>query len=167
LPSPRTKRLGTPNIKRFRGLLIRHCYDLLSCSPPFTGGFYFRAFDGSVTLPVAGYNYGGNWTIPPAGFSPAGSAASVAALVPRFYCSILPNMSPSMTPGSRIAAYIQFLRDAHLPSPKQYRLGTPDVNRFRGLLVHPCYDLLSCSPPNWRLLLPGFQWFGHPPHCRI
>ena len=88
-------------------------------------------------------------------------------VVPRFYCSTLPNMSPSMTPGSRIAAYIQFLRDAHLPSPKQYRLGTPDVNRFRGLLVHHCYDLLSCSPPNWRLLLPGFQWFGHPPHCRI
>jgi hypothetical protein len=28
-----------------------------------TGGFYFRAFDGSVTLPAAGYNYGGNWTI--------------------------------------------------------------------------------------------------------
>src|SRR5215471_10834190 len=27
------------------------------------GDFYFRAFDGSVTLPVAGYNYGGNWTI--------------------------------------------------------------------------------------------------------
>ena len=83
LPSPRTKRLGTPNIKRFRGLLIRHCYDLLSCSPPFTGGFYFRAFDGSVTLPVAGYNYGGNWKIPPAGLSPAGSAASVAAPAPR------------------------------------------------------------------------------------
>ncbi|HKD57539.1 MAG TPA: hypothetical protein VKD45_08520, partial [Hyphomicrobiaceae bacterium] len=24
---------------------------------------YFRAFNGSVTLPVAGYDYGGNWTI--------------------------------------------------------------------------------------------------------
>jgi hypothetical protein len=41
----------------------------------------------------------------------------------------------------------KFLRDAHLPSPKQYRLGTPDVSRFRGFLVHNCYDLLSCSPP--------------------
>jgi hypothetical protein len=39
---------------------------------------YIRAFDGSVTLPVAGYNGGGNWTIPPAGLPPAGSAASVA-----------------------------------------------------------------------------------------
>jgi hypothetical protein len=28
-----------------------------------TGDFYFRAFNGSVTLPVAGYHYGGNWTI--------------------------------------------------------------------------------------------------------
>jgi hypothetical protein len=28
-----------------------------------TGDFYFRAFNGLVTLPVAGYDYGGNWTI--------------------------------------------------------------------------------------------------------
>jgi len=25
------------------------------------GGFYARASDGSVTLPAAGYDYGGNW----------------------------------------------------------------------------------------------------------
>ena len=30
---------------------------------PADGGFYFRAFDGSVTLPAAGYDYGGNWAI--------------------------------------------------------------------------------------------------------
>ena len=28
-----------------------------------SGDFYFRAFNGLVTLPVAGYDYGGNWTI--------------------------------------------------------------------------------------------------------
>src|SRR5215469_4200334 len=28
---------------------------------PATQGFYFRAFDGAVTLPAAGYDYGGNW----------------------------------------------------------------------------------------------------------
>jgi hypothetical protein len=28
---------------------------------PATQGFYFRAFDGAVTLPAAGYSYGGNW----------------------------------------------------------------------------------------------------------
>jgi hypothetical protein len=27
---------------------------------PANGGFYSRAFDGSVTLSAAGYNYGGN-----------------------------------------------------------------------------------------------------------
>jgi len=30
-----------------------------------SGDFYFRAFNGLVTLPIVGYNYGGNWTIPP------------------------------------------------------------------------------------------------------
>ena len=29
---------------------------------PANGGFYFQAFDGSVTLPVAGYNYNSVWT---------------------------------------------------------------------------------------------------------
>ena len=33
----------------------------VACLP--NGDFYFRAFDGSVALPVAGYDYGGNWTI--------------------------------------------------------------------------------------------------------
>jgi hypothetical protein len=28
-----------------------------------TGDFYFRASNGLVTLPAAGYDYGGNWTI--------------------------------------------------------------------------------------------------------
>ena len=44
------------------------------------GDFYVRASNELVTLLVAGYDYGGNWTIPPAGLPPAGSAASVAAL---------------------------------------------------------------------------------------
>ena len=83
-------------------------------------------------------------------------------VVPRFYCSILPNMSPSMTPGSRIAAYIQFLHEMRLPSPTMIWLGTPNVIRFRGLRVHHCYDLLSCSPPYRRLLLPSFQQIALP-----
>jgi hypothetical protein len=33
-----------------------------ACAQP-TRTFYFRAFDGLVTLSAAGYNYGGNWTI--------------------------------------------------------------------------------------------------------
>ena len=46
-----------------------------------TGGFYFQAFDGSVTLPVAGYDYNSVWTPLLAGLPPAGMAASLAALV--------------------------------------------------------------------------------------
>ena len=77
-PSPRTKGLGTPNnpaIRFTRGTvfaatLVRCCYGLSGCWPPCTdlpglpanGGFYFQAFDGSVALPVAGYDYNSVWT---------------------------------------------------------------------------------------------------------
>src|SRR3954451_11332499 len=46
---------------------------------PATGGFYIQASDGSVTLPVAGYDYNSLWTPLLAGLSPAGMAASLAA----------------------------------------------------------------------------------------
>ena len=48
---------------------------------PANGGFYFQAFNGSVVLPVAGYDYNSDWTPLLAGLSPAGIAASLAALV--------------------------------------------------------------------------------------
>ena len=48
---------------------------------PALGDFYFQAFDGSVTLSVAGYNYNSVWTPLLAGLPPAGMAASLAALV--------------------------------------------------------------------------------------
>ena len=65
----------------------RICYGLSGCSPPVrirlehpaTGGFYFQAFNGSVALPVAGYDYNSDWTPLLAGLSPAGMAASLAA----------------------------------------------------------------------------------------
>src|SRR5215471_7060230 len=50
-------------------------------------------------------------------------------------------------PGEPLAAYIQFLHETRLPSPRTKRLGTPNIKRFRGLLIRHCYDLLSCSPP--------------------
>ena len=50
---------------------------------PATGGFYFQAFDGSVTLPAAGYDYDIDWTPMSAGLAPAGIAASFAALAHR------------------------------------------------------------------------------------
>src|SRR3954462_7159203 len=95
-PSPRSERLGTPNTPAirftrgpfFEASLVRHCYGLSGCSPPWTdltefprppGAFYIQASDGSVTLPVAGYDYNSNWTPLLAGLSPAGMAASLAA----------------------------------------------------------------------------------------
>jgi hypothetical protein len=47
---------------------------------PATGDFYFQAFDRSVTLPAAGYDYDIDWTPMSAGLAPAGMAASFAAL---------------------------------------------------------------------------------------
>ncbi len=46
---------------------------------PAFGDFYFQAFNGSVSLPVAGYDYNSDWTPLLAGLSPAGMAASLAA----------------------------------------------------------------------------------------
>jgi hypothetical protein len=46
---------------------------------PALGDLYFQAFDGSVFLPVAGYDYNSDWTPLLAGLSPAGMAASLAA----------------------------------------------------------------------------------------
>ena len=47
-----------------------------------TEGFYFQAFNGSVALNVAGYDYNSDWTPLLAGLSPAGMAASLAAPEP-------------------------------------------------------------------------------------
>src|SRR5437764_14582064 len=47
---------------------------------PASGGFYFQAFGGSVTLTAAGYDYDIDWTPMSAGLAPAGMAASFAAL---------------------------------------------------------------------------------------
>src|SRR5262249_26758568 len=65
----------------------RICYGLPSCSLPCTdqtdcsalGSVYFQASNGSVALPVAGYDYNSDWTPLLAGLSPARMAASLAA----------------------------------------------------------------------------------------
>src|ERR1019366_3780819 len=80
------QRLGTPDTP-FVASLVRFRYGLPGCSPPCTdqtgspafGDFYFQAFNGSVSLSVAGYNYNSDWTPLLAGLSPAGMAASLAA----------------------------------------------------------------------------------------
>src|SRR4051794_41956695 len=95
-PSPRSERLGTPNNpairftrgSSFEASLVRACYGLSGCPPPWTdrtkfpwptGDFYIQASDGSVALPAAGYDYNSLWTPLLAGLSPAGMAASLAA----------------------------------------------------------------------------------------
>src|ERR1700752_673136 len=103
-PSSWTKELGTPNspaIRFTRGQVFaatlgRNCYGLSGCWPPCTdltglpanGGFYFQAFDGSVTLPVAGYNYNSVWTPLLAVLPPAGMATTLAALIHPYAAAI-------------------------------------------------------------------------------
>ena len=94
-PSPRAERLGAPNHPAIR--FTRDTFSGLLGSPwlrpasllapldgpdrhlPATGGFYAQAFNGSVTLAVAGYHYDSHWTPLSAGLAPAGMAASLAA----------------------------------------------------------------------------------------
>ena len=57
--------------------------------------FYFQASNGSVALPVAGYNYNSDWTPLLAGLSPAGMAASLAAR--SFADRVEPAASPAMS----------------------------------------------------------------------
>ncbi len=95
-PSPRSERLGTPKYPAIRFTRARiswlHWFaSATACqvarSPltdqtgasPATGSFYSQAFNRSVALPVAGYNYDIDWTPTSAGLSPAGMAASLAA----------------------------------------------------------------------------------------
>jgi hypothetical protein len=97
----RTRHSQHPAIRFARGTgfgatLVRYCYGLSGCWPPCTdltdpsanGGFYFQAFNGSVVLPAAGYDYNSDWTPLLAGLSPAGMAASLAALVRPCSCRI-------------------------------------------------------------------------------
>jgi len=56
------------------------CADLAGC--PAIGAFYFQASNGSVALPVAGYDYSIDWSPMLVGLSPTGMAASLAAGAP-------------------------------------------------------------------------------------
>ena len=98
-PSPRVDRLGTPKTPAIRFTramtfvaswfthLVRPTSLLASLNgsdriSPAIGGFYVRAFGGSVTLPAAGYDYNSDWTPLLAGLSPARMTTSLAAPTP-------------------------------------------------------------------------------------
>src|SRR6516165_12255221 len=96
-PSPGTDRLGTPDVKRCRGLLDRHCYNLLSCSPPSQETFTSELSTVWSPSPLSDMTTVATGQFPPAGLTPARSAASVAAPVPGFRCQFLSDMpSPSV-----------------------------------------------------------------------
>ena len=95
-PSPRSERLGAlddPAIRFKRGTYFGAswfalCCGLSGCSPPWTdltgecpatGGFYFQACNGLVTLPATGYHYDSHWTLLSVGLAPTGMSASLAA----------------------------------------------------------------------------------------
>src|SRR6516162_684892 len=93
-PSPRSERLGTPNppairstrVKYFGASRFTHLACQVACSPvrirpicSASGSFYFQASNGSVALPVTGYDYNSDWTPLLAGLSPARTSASLAA----------------------------------------------------------------------------------------
>src|SRR4051795_13711929 len=95
-PSPRSERLGTPNTPAirftrgpsFEASLVRICYGLSGCSPPWTdltefpqppGAFTSRLPTGWSPVPPLDMTTTANWTPLLAGLSPAGKAASLAA----------------------------------------------------------------------------------------
>lgn len=71
---------------------------------PADGDFYARAFDGSVALPVVGYDYDGNWVIPSVELSSTRTFASFAAQE----ClrrRADPSTDRNSQPGERLAAW--------------------------------------------------------------
>src|SRR5215831_10579424 len=57
------------------------CTDLTGC--PANGAFYFQASNGSVALPVAGYDYSGGWTPPLVGLYTHWNDNELRVFVPR------------------------------------------------------------------------------------
>ena len=76
------------------------CTDLTGL--PANGGFYFQAFDGSVALPVAGYDYNSVWTpcmgsLSSSGFKSSDFLSCVpASLLPNVLTRCLRKTSPNL-----------------------------------------------------------------------
>src|SRR5438045_1781561 len=86
-PPARHSRQSRKSVPRGREISWLHWFTSatacqVACPPvrirlgrPALGDFYFQAFNGSVSLPVAGYDYDIDWTPMSAGLAPAGMAA--------------------------------------------------------------------------------------------
>jgi hypothetical protein len=68
---------GLPRFTHLLPVCLPPCTDPTSF--PAVGSFYYQASNGSVALPIAGYNYNSDWTNLLVGLSPTGTAASLAA----------------------------------------------------------------------------------------
>src|SRR5262249_38971295 len=64
---------------RFRGLLVHHCYDLLSCSPPLQETFTSGLSTVRSPSPLPDITSVATGQFPPPGLTPAGPTTSVAA----------------------------------------------------------------------------------------
>src|SRR5262249_47572184 len=142
----------------FRGyLLVRSRYNLPSCSPPLRD-LYFRAFDGSVALPIAEYNYGvrlGNlhrWDFHPL-------ERQLASLQPPSGSSV------DVTRGDSRPTTFRSLGDMSsnvkalgmVPFRSSHQHGPPLLRRVRACPRSPTSSLL-CSPPTPCPLQPPL-WF--------
>ena len=87
---------------------------------PAVGDFYIQASNGSVALPVAGYDYNSDWTPLLAGLSPAGMAASLAAPKPYVRLSRI-RLPPRVPDGKAIAR----------PKMKDDRFREPGICQLR------------------------------------
>jgi len=91
--------------------------------------FYFQASNGSVALPVAGYNYNSDWTPLLAGLSPAGMAASLAARSFSTESSAVCPSAPSASPQKRSFDHLVGAGErAHSGNPAFRR---PSINSFK------------------------------------
>src|SRR5204863_7100775 len=109
--------------------------------------FYFQASNGSVALPVAGYNYNSDWTPLLAGLSPARMAASLAAPEPYVRLSRI-RLPPRVCDGKAITR----------PRMKNDRFWRPVIHQLR----HPCprHPILRTAtrqraPPKISDMMPG------------
>jgi hypothetical protein len=93
--------------------------------------FYFQASNGSVALPVAGYNYNSDWIPLLAGLSPAGMAASLAARSfstdPAHHGRYPMSASPRSRPNRRGAQYVAMGRKARCGSLASFLSFSPNV----------------------------------------
>jgi hypothetical protein len=88
-------------------------------------------------------------------------------VVPSFHCHSFPACRPQCPRGGYRCIYPVPSRLALTFAERSLRLGPSRCQPFRGIPVRFRYNLLSCSPPFRKLLLPGFRRFGRPLRRRI